>query len=139
MSASDRGRHLSVGLSGSQRYRKRQHNASLENPKRYAYVSSKTKSVLNRKMWMCLTHSFKQHPTHDAHEGFSLEGLSTLHFQLNLSCMKCLVARLAERGTRMNIPRCLYIPIQRSSPSKEGSLRLVNQGFFRPLPLGRGY
>ncbi len=46
---------------------------------------------------MCLTYSFKQRPTHNAHEGFSLEGLSTLDFQLNLSCMKCLVARLAER------------------------------------------
>ena len=45
---------------------------------------------------MCLTLSFEQRPTHDAHEGFSLEGLSTLHFQLNLSRMKSLVTGFAE-------------------------------------------
>ncbi|EJW90631.1 hypothetical protein EVA_21262 [gut metagenome] len=39
----------------------------------------------------------------------------------------------------MNIPRCLYIPNQRSSPSKEGLLRLVNQGFFKPPSLDGGY
>ena len=34
----------------------------------------------------------------------------------------------------MNIPRCLYIPNQRSSPPRGGLLRLVNKGFFKPPP-----
>lgn len=38
----------------------------------------------------------------------------------------------------MNIPRCLYIPNQRSSPPKGGLLRLVNKGFYKPPPLGGG-
>ena len=53
--------------------------------------------VLDRQTGMRLAHAVQQCPTHDAHEGFRPERMTALDLQLDLSCVICLVACLAQR------------------------------------------
>ena len=53
--------------------------------------------VFDRQFRMCPANAVKQRPTHDAHEGFSPERRAASCLQLDLSCVICLVACLAER------------------------------------------
>ena len=54
-------------------------------------------SVLDRQFEMRLADALKQRPTHDSHEGFCSERRAASCLQLDLSCVICLVAGLAER------------------------------------------
>ena len=53
--------------------------------------------VLDRQFRVRLAYAVKQHPAHDAHEGFRPERMTALDLQLDLSCVISLVACLAQR------------------------------------------
>ena len=72
-------------------------------------------------------------PRADSHPSSMLEWVSCLHHRSYLSE---LLNTDCRAWTRINIPRCLYIPNQRSSPPRGGLLRLVNKGSLKPPPLG---
>ena len=53
--------------------------------------------VLDSQFRVRLAYAVKQRPAHDAHEGFRPERMTALDLQLDLSCVICLVACLAQR------------------------------------------